>query len=75
MRKFEYKITRHPANLFTELVMFCSEKGECSLEAVPHDQSQKVEEILNDRGAEGWDLVTLNFGKDGMVGFWKRELV
>jgi len=72
MKKFEYEITSHPAKLFTDIVVFCSEKGECSLEEVPHDQSKRVEDVLNARGSQGWELVTLHFGKDGMIAFWKR---
>lgn len=74
MKKYEYEITKHPADLFSELVFFCSETGECKLNQVPHDQTAQVKEILNDKGKEGWELVTINFGKDGMIAFWKREV-
>ena len=75
MNKYEYEITKHPADLFSDLVFFCSEEGDCSLNQVPHDQTTQVKEILNERGNDGWELITINFGKDGMIAFWKRELV
>jgi hypothetical protein len=70
--KFEYEITRHSAEEFTQLVYFCSESGECNLEGVPEDQLGRLTDILNRRGSMGWELVQLTFGKDGVVAFWKR---
>ena len=75
MKKYEYEITKHPAELFSELVFFCSADGKCSLDKVPHDQTTQVKEILNDKGNEGWELVSIHFGKDGMIAIWKREAV
>ena len=75
MKKYKYEITKHPSDLFSDLVFFCSENGECSLNQVPHDQAAQVKEILNERGSAGWELITISFGKDGMIGFWKREVV
>ena len=72
MTRFQYEITRHPAKLFSELVVFCSEKGECSLEEVPNDQVKQLEEILNERGQHGWELIVPLFGKDGVLAFWKK---
>jgi len=31
-------------------------------------------DILNNRGSEGWELVQIAFGKDGMMAFWKRRI-
>jgi len=28
--------------------------------------------ILNGRGSEGWELIQIFFGEDGVVAFWKR---
>lgn len=69
---FEYDITRHSADTFTHLVYFCTQKGECSLKDLPVDQFDVLQNILNDRGSQGWELVQLLFGKDGIVAFWKR---
>ncbi len=74
MSRFEYEITKHPAEEFSELIYFCSETGECSLEQVPDQQINRVGEILNKRGSEGWELVQISFGRDGIVAFWKRMM-
>jgi hypothetical protein len=72
MTQFEYEITKHPADEFTHLVYFCTNEGECNVEQLPLDQTQVLEKILNERGAQGWELVQVFFGKDGVVAFWKR---
>ena len=73
MKKFEYDITKHPASEFTHLVYFCTAQGECKFDQIPEGQTKVLGEILNERGAQGWELVHLAFGKDGLVCFWKRE--
>jgi hypothetical protein len=70
--KIEYKITKHPAAEISSLVYFCTEKGECNVDQVASDQLKKLEEILNREGNDGWELVQLSFGEDGVVIFWKK---
>lgn len=74
MEKFEYEITKHPAETFKRLVYFCSDKGDCGLQEVPADEPQVLVDIMNERGLDGWELVQLLFGKDGVMAFWKRTL-
>jgi len=74
MGGFEYDITKYNAQEFTRMAYFCSEKGVCGVEEVPEGQLQVMREILNHRGAEGWELVQLFFGEEGVVAFWKRPL-
>lgn len=74
MRNFEYKITKHPAEAFSELVYYCTEAGECTLDQIPHDQTETLQNILNDEGAAGWELVQVSFGSNGIIAFWKKEL-
>ncbi len=74
MKRFEYEITRHPADRFSQVVYFCTETGECGLDQVPQDQTKVFAEILNERGRLGWELVQTSFGKDGAMTFWKREV-
>ncbi len=74
MKQFEYEITRYPSEDFNRLVFFCSEAGKCHLDQVPHDQIEILEGILNERGSNGWELIQLSFGKDGIIAFWKRRL-
>lgn len=74
MKQFEYEITKHHADDFTHLVYFCNPEGECNLDQVPSDQTKILEELLNQRGKDGWELLQTLFGKDGIVIFWKREI-
>lgn len=72
MNTFEYKITKHPSEEFKKLIYFCTDEGECKIDQVPADQLSVMEEILNDQGSQGWELIQLSFGEDGVVAFWKR---
>lgn len=74
MSSFEYRVTVHPAELFRQMVLFCSRDGSCNAEMVPTEQISKMETMLNEGGLEGWELVQASFGKDGVLVFWKRQL-
>jgi hypothetical protein len=74
MDRYEYKITRHLAGEFTEIIYFCSTDGSCNVERIPADQIMKIQEILNKQGMESWELVQVSFGKDGILVFWKRKI-
>ncbi|MEM5788582.1 MAG: DUF4177 domain-containing protein [Syntrophobacteraceae bacterium] len=74
MDSFEYRVTRHPAEAFREVVYFCSNEGSCDLEIITSDQIKKMESILNEGGKQGWELVQAVFGKDGVLVFWKRMM-
>ncbi len=74
MKRFEYEITRHPANTFKQMVYFCTETGECVLDEVLDEETKKLSQILNERGNHGWELIQVSFGKNGMMAFWKRKM-
>lgn len=74
MKKFEYEITKHPADEFSQLAFFCTDRGECALSELPSDQVGVLGTLLNEKGAQGWELIQLVFGKDGVVAFWKKEI-
>jgi len=74
MKRFEYEITQHSAETFDKVVYFCSESGQCSLDEVSHDQVRTLTNILNNKGREGWELVQVSFGKDGLMAYWKRRV-
>ncbi len=74
MERFEYEITRHNSDEFRRVVYFCSDTGDCSLEDVPADEAQVLVDILNERGQDGWEMVQLLTGKDGVLAFWKRRV-
>lgn len=74
MKGFEYRITRHPAETFKQVIYFCTETGECTLDEVPGDQTDMLTDILNEQGEQGWELVQVSFGKEGVMAFWKRKI-
>ncbi|MEJ5349800.1 MAG: hypothetical protein WHS46_14055 [Desulfosoma sp.] len=74
MDRFEYSVTRHSADSFRETAFFCTDQGACSLEDVPVDQGAILENLLNERGKRGWELVQVVFGRNGLLAFWKRRL-
>ena len=74
MKKFEYEITKYPADEFTQLVYFCTNEGECDVDQLPLNQTEVLEKILNERGVMSWELVQVFFAKDGIVAFWKRAI-
>jgi hypothetical protein len=74
VERFEYEITRHNAEAFRRVVYFCSDSGDCSLEEVPAEEPQILANILNERGMDGWELVQLLFGKEGVMACWKRRV-
>jgi len=73
MKGFEYRITKHPAETFKQVIYFCTETGECTLDEVPGDQTDMLTNILNEQGKQGWELVQVSFGKEGVMAFWKRK--
>lgn len=74
MGSFEYRVTLHPVDAFREMILFCSHDGGCKVEMVASEQIRKMENLLNEGGLQGWELVQANFGKDGVLVFWKRQM-
>ncbi|MDY6932766.1 MAG: hypothetical protein SVZ03_00925 [Spirochaetota bacterium] len=74
MKKIEYEITKHEAETFDQLTYFCSEAGKCKLEQITLSQMNILNNLLNERGKQGWEMIQLFFGKDGIIVFWKREI-
>jgi hypothetical protein len=74
MQQFKYRITKHPAETFSDLVYYCTESGECTVDQIPHDQTDMLQDILNEEGSDGWELVQVSFGKQGIIAFWKKGL-
>jgi hypothetical protein len=74
MDRFEYDITQHASDTFDKVVYFCSKSGQCGIEEIAKDQTRILTDILNNRGKEGWELVQIAFGNDGMMFYWKRKI-
>jgi hypothetical protein len=74
MKRFEYKITKHSADTFDKIIYFCSKSGQCGIDEVSKNQTRILTTILNNQGREGWELVQISFGKDGVMVYWKRKI-
>ena len=74
MKRFEYKITKHSADTFDKIIYFCSKSGQCGIDEVSKNQTRILTTILNNQGREGWELVQISFGKDGVMVYWKRRI-
>ncbi len=72
MKAFRYKVTIYPLEKFSHLQFFCSESGECSLEEVFSGAMEKFEELLNELGEKGWELVQVISKPSGIVAIWKK---
>jgi len=74
VERFEYEITKHSSEEFKEFAFFCTDQGSCSLDQVQSDQFRALNDLMNRRGRDGWELVQCLFGDGGVVVFWKRAL-
>ncbi len=74
MNRFEYEVTKHSDREFNKTNFFCTPSGECTLEEVPDQEILLLKKVLDDRGNQGWEMVQLYFGKDGIIAFWKRSI-
>lgn len=74
MKKFEYEITIYPAEDLRNLVYFCTSRGECEQDMSLTNQLGLLKNSMNQKGAEGWELVQLLVGSEGIVALWKRPL-
>jgi hypothetical protein len=55
-------------------VMFCTDEGLCFFDNIPNPNAKAILHIINSRGAEGWQLVTVVMRTDEMLCFWKRPV-
>jgi hypothetical protein len=74
MERFEYEVTMHSSETFSQIVYFCSPEGDCNVAEVPQEEPQALVNLLNERGEAGWELIQLLFGGDGVMACWKRRL-
>ena len=74
MRRWEYDVTIEKTDNFRTLAYFCSADGECVAKTVPGKEPRALVDLLNQRGAEGWELVQLSASGQELMGVWKREL-
>jgi hypothetical protein len=72
-KQFVYEIKKYSAEQFVRLAYFCTTEGDCRLDELPTEQMSAFADLLNERGAEGWELVQVFFNTDGVVTLWKKE--
>lgn len=72
MEIFEYEITTYDQEAFTNVTYLCTEQGKCSYDKIVSEK-QILSNVFNSRGLEGWELIQLFFGKEGVMAFWKRK--
>jgi hypothetical protein len=82
MTHWRYRITMHTADdilaLLTEPVeevppaILCDDAGACYFDSGPSPLTQAVEDLLNQSGEEGWELLQVAFRPGQMVCFWKQ---
>jgi len=83
MGNWQYRITVHtPADVLDLLpepveqvppTIFCDDQGACYFDAGPNPFTRAIEQLLNQVGEQGWELVQVTFRSDQMICFWKRE--
>ncbi|MBW1998908.1 MAG: hypothetical protein JRJ29_13215 [Deltaproteobacteria bacterium] len=74
MRRVEYDITLYPASELRNVVYFCTSRGECERDISLASHLERLKGLMNQKGAEGWDLIQLLVGEEGIVGLWKRAV-
>lgn len=54
-------------------VISCDQKGRCFFDEVIRPNTRPLLDLLNRRGAEGWELVQYNYHSGYLYFMWKRE--
>lgn len=73
MKKFTYEIEIYPAEHFSDIVYYCTDDGECKGNPPASSQIERLKRVLNEKGAEGWELVHVSVGGSGLFAVWKME--
>jgi hypothetical protein len=53
--------------------VFCDHEGICFFDSAPNSNVEVLKSILNARGADGWELVQLDYLRDRLICTWKRK--
>lgn len=74
MKQYKHDITFHPVDTLGSSGFVCSEDGVCGSGAISDGHTGPLKALLDEHGADGWELVQLSFGGAGVLAFWKREI-
>lgn len=82
MDNWRYKVTVHEAEEILEHLpetvgdvppsIYCDDQGICYFDEGPNPFTEAIESLLNDVGAQGWELIQVAFRPDQMICFWKQ---
>lgn len=82
MPHWRYRITIHEAEEIVRNLpetvedippaIYCDGEGTCYFDEGPNPFTQAMEHLLNQLGAQGWELVQITFRPDQMICFWKQ---
>lgn len=82
MDNWRYRITVHTADDVLDLlpepigqvppVIFCDDEGACYFDAGPNPLTRAIEQLLDQVGEKGWELVQVFFRANQMICFWKQ---
>ena len=84
MEKWEYDISfysfedlgipKKDVHFPAEQVIACDTDGHCYFNDVMKSYIDVFKAAFNDKGAEGWELLQLEYHRGSLVCFWKREV-
>jgi hypothetical protein len=84
-RKWRYHITVHASDDILAMTrgpveqapptIFCDDEGACYFDSGPNPLTQAIEQLLNQVGEDGWELVQIAFRPGQIIGFWKQEVI
>ena len=84
MTKWRYHITTNDSKDILALLqdpvsevppmIYCDDEGACYFDQGPNPFTQAIEQLLDETGEEGWELVQVFFRPGQVIGFWKQPL-
>ncbi|KPL17790.1 MAG: hypothetical protein AMJ92_10915 [candidate division Zixibacteria bacterium SM23_81] len=58
-----------------ERAIICDAQGVCFFDDAPDTNVEVLKSILNTRGAQGWELVQLDYRRDRLICTWRRKVM
>lgn len=80
MKKWEYQIKRYYLkNLvkegeIAEPAFYCDSKGQCLLHDASKETADIIQDVFNEEGKKGWELVQFGYHLGEILCVWKRAV-
>jgi hypothetical protein len=86
VQRWEYDISVHtredieavrsgmPPEAGGEEPFLCDDRGVCFFDRTPDGNVNVLRSILNQRGAQGWQLVQIDYRRDRLICTWRRPI-